>query len=179
MPRFVVLLRGVNVGRGNRVPMAEFKRMLEKLGFTEVKTLLNSGNAVVSSAERSSAKHAHVIAATVQKNFGVATPVIVRSAPELASVIKHNPMAPAEGHHSRFLVAFGQDRFALQSLASLVPLTVEPERFIVTSEAAYLSCPAGVLESKVGAAILGNAGRAVTTRNWATVLKLEALLSAA
>jgi uncharacterized protein (DUF1697 family) len=159
--------------------MAEFKRMLEKLGFTEVKTLLNSGNAVVSSAGRSSAKHAHLIAAAVQKSFGVATPVIVRSAAELASIIKHNPMAPAEEHHSRFLVAFGQDRSALQSLASLVPLAVEPERFIVTGEAAYLRCPAGVLESKVGAAILGNAGRAVTTRNWATVLKLEALLSAA
>jgi uncharacterized protein (DUF1697 family) len=49
---------------------------------------------------------------------------------------------------------------------------------MVTDEAAYLSCPAGLLESKVGAAILGKAGRAVTTRNWATVLKLEALLEA-
>ncbi|NBP09031.1 MAG: DUF1697 domain-containing protein, partial [Gammaproteobacteria bacterium] len=43
MPRYAVLLRGVNVGKGNRVPMAEFKRLLEALGATEVKTLLNSG----------------------------------------------------------------------------------------------------------------------------------------
>jgi uncharacterized protein (DUF1697 family) len=50
MPRFVVLLRGVNVGKGNRVAMVEFKESLEGLGYTDVKTLLNSGNAVFASA---------------------------------------------------------------------------------------------------------------------------------
>jgi uncharacterized protein (DUF1697 family) len=159
--------------------MAEFKRMLEELGYSDVRTLLNSGNAVVSSPARSSSKHAQAIAAMLQQTFGVGTPVIVRSAAELGSVIKHCPMVPAEKDHSRFLVAFGQDSSALQSLAPLVALASESERFIVTDQAAYLSCPAGVLESKLGAAILGKAGRAVTTRNWATVLKLEALLSAA
>lgn len=178
MLRFVVLLRGVNVGKGNRVPMAEFKRGLEELGYRDVKTLLNSGNAVVSSAARSSARHAQLIAAMVQQRFGVATPVIVRSAAELSAVIAHNPMVPAEEHHARFLVVFGQDKSVLQSLAPLVQRASEPERFMVTDEAAYLSCPAGLLQSKVGAAILGKAGAAVTTRNWATVLKLQALLGA-
>ena len=159
--------------------MADFKRKLEELGYSEVRTLLNSGNAVVSSPARSSAKHAQAIAAMVKQSFGVDTPVIVRSAAELSAVIKHCPMVPAEEHHSRFLVAFGQDRSALQSLVPLVPLASGPERFVVTDEAAYLSSPDGLLESKVGAAILGKAGRAVTTRNWATVLKLKVLLSAA
>ena len=176
MSRFVVLLRGVNVGKGNRVPMAGFKQMLEELGYTSVKTLLNSGNAVFSSARRSSSKHAQAIAAELERRFGVATPVIVKSATELSAIIRNNPMVPAEDQHSRFLVAFGKDQPALQALQPLVSLASDPERFIVTDEAAYLSCPAGSLESKVGAAILGKAGRAVTTRNWATVLKLEALL---
>jgi uncharacterized protein (DUF1697 family) len=179
MLRFVVLLRGVNVGKGNRVPMAEFKLMLEELGYADVKTLLNSGNAVFSSAGRSCARHADAVAGEVQQRFGVATSVIVLSAAELSSVINHNPMVPPEEQRSRFLVVFEQDQSGLQSLAALVPLASEPERFIVRDEAAYLSCPAGALASKVGAAILGKAGRAVTTRNWATVLKLQALLSAA
>ncbi len=176
MSRFVVLLRGVNVGKGNRVPMAGFKQMLEELGYTGVRTLLNSGNAVFSSAARSGVKHAHSIAVELEKRFDVATPVIVKSAVELSAVIRNNPMVPAEDQHSRFLVAFGKDRLALQSLNPLVSLASDPERFVVTDEAAYLSCPEGLLESKVGPAILGRAGRAVTTRNWATVLKLEALL---
>ena len=78
MPRFVVLLRGVNVGKGNRVPMAEFKAMLEGLGYTSVSTVLNSGNAVFTSTGRSSSKHAASIAATLQQTMGVTTPVIVK-----------------------------------------------------------------------------------------------------
>jgi uncharacterized protein (DUF1697 family) len=180
MPRFVVLLRGVNVGKGNRVPMAGFRQMLEELGFTDVKTLLNSGNAVVSGPGRSSASHARAVAAAMQQTFGLAVPVVVRSAAELTAVVRNNPMVPPEEQHSRFLVAFGQDARALQSLAPLAPLAVAPERLVVTRDAAYLSGPAGLLESRLGAAMLGSkAGRAVTTRNWATVLKLQALLGAA
>jgi hypothetical protein len=83
MPRFTVLLRGVNVGKGKRVPMAGFKRLLEELGYTDVRTLLNSGNAVFASAGRSGAKHALAIAAEVERRFGVLTPVIVKSAAEV------------------------------------------------------------------------------------------------
>jgi uncharacterized protein (DUF1697 family) len=179
MPRYVVLLRGVNVGKGNRVAMAEFKAMLEGLGHTEVKTLLNSGNAVFNSSARSGEKLAVAIAAQLEEKFGVTTPVIVKSAAELASIIKNAPMVPADTEHSRFLVAFGRDEQAVQALAPLVPLARAPERLLITFHAAYLHCPGGLLESKVGEVLLGKAGRAVTTRNWGTVLKIEALLSAA
>lgn len=179
MPRFVVLLRGVNVGTGNRVPMADFKVLLEAIGYSEVKTLLNSGNAVFRSSGRSGAKHALAIAAAVQEKFGVSTPVIVKSAAELAVIINGNPMVPSEAVHSRFLVAFGPDAKALQALSPLLPLAQDPERLVITSEAAYLYCAGGLLESKVGTAMLGKAGKGVTTRNWATVLKLGALLGAA
>jgi uncharacterized protein (DUF1697 family) len=179
MARFVVLLRGINVGKGNRVPMAEFKRLLEKLGYTEVRTLLNSGNAVFASSARSGSKHARAIAAAVQAAFGVSTPVIVKSAAELAAIIRGNPIVPPESEHSRFLVAFGQEEAALHALRTLPLLAQPPERFVITGEAAYLHCPAGLLKSKVGKALLGTVGKTVTTRNWATVLKLGALLGLA
>jgi uncharacterized protein (DUF1697 family) len=179
LPRFVILLRGVNVGKGARVPMAAFKGLLEDLGFTAVKTLLNSGNAVVTGAGRSAAAHAQAVAAAVQQRFGVGTPVIVKAAAELDAVIRHSPMRPPEAEFSRFLVVFAPDRAALQSLAPLQPLAAAPERFVVTDDAAYLHCPAGLLDSPVATALLGKAGRAVTTRNWATVLKLQAALAVA
>jgi uncharacterized protein (DUF1697 family) len=179
MPRFAVLLRGVNVGKGNRLPMAEFKAMLEALGHTEVKTLLNSGNAVFTSPARSSGKLSAAIAAALAERFGVSTPVIVKSAAEFNAAVRAAPMTPPEADHSRFLVVFGPDEPALQALRPLADLAAEGERLAITAHAAYLHCPGGLLESRVGEALLGKAGRGLTSRNWATVLKIEALLGAA
>jgi uncharacterized protein (DUF1697 family) len=174
MPRFVALLRGVNVGKSNRVPMAEFKALLEGLGYTSVSTLLNSGNAVFTSTGRSQAKHAAGIATELQQKLNVTTPVIVKSAAELAEVISTSPINPPEAEHSKYLVAFAADGDELQALQPLQELAKVPERFVVTNVAAFLYCPAGVLQSRVGEALLGKAGKHVTTRNWATVIKLHA-----
>ncbi len=177
MPRYVVLLRGVNVGKGNRVPMADFKELLDQLGYTDVRTLLNSGNAVFTSSARSAPKLATAIAAEVEDPFGVTTPVIVKSAADVATIISGNPMPPPDDHHSRFLVAFGPSEAAVQALQPLVSLARPPERLILTKHAAYLYCPEGILQSTVGEAMLGKAGKGVTTRNWDTVLKIHALLA--
>ena len=176
MSRFAVLLRGVNVGKGNRVPMAEFRAVLEKLGHGSVRTLLNSGNAVFSSSSRSSGKLAEGIASAVKGHFGVVTPVIVKSAAELDAIVKNNPFPPPEPDHSRFLVAFAMNPTKLQELTTLSSLVRPGEQFAVTERAAYLCCAGGLLECKVAEAILGRAGRSITTRNWATVLKLSTLL---
>lgn len=175
MPRFVVLLRGVNVGKGNRLPMAEFRALLEQLGHSSVKTLLNSGNAVFTSSGRSASRHASTISTVLQDSPGLRVLVIVKEAAEFARVVSGSPVKPPEPEHSRFLVAFGPDETALQSLKPLQALVRPPETFVVTRHAAYLHCANGILESSIGGALLGKAGRSVTTRNWATVLKLLAL----
>lgn len=66
MPKFVALLRGVNVGRAKRVPMAELRSLLGELGYTSVATLLNSGNAVFHAPKGTSAQHAADIAAAMK-----------------------------------------------------------------------------------------------------------------
>ena len=175
MPRFVVLLRGVNVGKGKRVPIAAFKSMLEGLGYTEVATLLNSGNATFSSTGRSAAKHAQRITEALAATMGVHAAAVAVSGPDFGSIVAANPIdVPAEDH-SRFLVAFANDPASLSSLAPLQDLVQPPERFVIGQKAAYLHCAAGILDSKAATALLGKAGRSVTTRNWATTLKLLAL----
>ena len=178
MPAFVVLLRGVNVGKANRVPMAEFRGLLSGLGYTGVETLLNSGNAVFRASAGTPARHAATIATALSSQLGVDVPVIVKSAKELAAVVAENPIAMGAEDHSRFLVVFVQDDGALAGLAALQALVMPPERFAVGTHAAYLLCASGILESKAGAALLGKAGRSATSRNWATTLKLHALASA-
>jgi len=176
MPRFVVLLRGVNVGKGNRVPMAEFTRLLEELGYGQVRTLLNSGNAVVNCSGRSTARHAKAIAERLRIDMGLVVPVVVKASSEFRAIVSENPIIPPDDEHSRFLVVFSQQAGALRDLRDVAPLIRTPERFVIGRRAAYLHCAGGILESKAASALLGQAGRGVTTRNWATVLKIRDLL---
>jgi uncharacterized protein (DUF1697 family) len=178
MPRFVALLRGVNVGKGNRLPMADFKVVLEGLGYTHIGTILNGGNAVFTSSGRSQQKHAASIAAALQQELAVTTPVIVKSAATLSAVIGASPIDPPQADHSRYLVAFAATADDLRALQPLQDLARAPECFVVTKVAAFLHCPTGVLKSQVGEALLGSAGKRVTTRNWATVMKLHAQVNA-
>lgn len=189
MPAFVALLRGVNVGGAKRVPMADWRALMAELGYTRVSTLLNSGNAVFHAAgSGSTKKHAQAIAEGLLARLQVEVPVIVKSARELAAIVDGNSLvreaAPGAGagagfDPSRLLVAFAPDAAALASLASVAALVQPPERFLLGSHAAYLQCAGGILESEAGVALLGKAGRAATTRNWATTLKLHALVNGA
>jgi uncharacterized protein (DUF1697 family) len=176
MARYVALLRGVNVGRANRVPMAAFRDLLEQAGCTGARTLLNSGNAVFASRDRSSAGLADRIREALAQRLAVDVPVIVKSRKELAAVVAGNGIARVATDPSRLLVAFTQDAKALADLEALSLLSRAPERFLVGDHAAYLWCPDGLLASKAAAALLGRPGCATTTRNWATVLKIRDLL---
>jgi uncharacterized protein (DUF1697 family) len=175
MPTFVALLRGVNVGKARRVPMAELRQLLTGLRYAEVATLLNSGNAVFRAAKGTPASHAANIAAAISGKLGIEVPVIVKSAGELAAIIAENPIRVPAPEHSRLLVAFVQNSTALAGLAAIERLVRPREKFAVGSHAAYLHCASGILESKAAEALLGKAGQPATTRNWATVLKLQTL----
>jgi uncharacterized protein (DUF1697 family) len=172
----VALLRGVNVGGNKRVPMAEWRALMEGLGYTRVRTLLNSGNAVFDAAP--SPKHAARIRQALIDGLGVDVAVIVKTAAEMAAIEAGNPLVAEVTDASRLIVAFTATAEDLAGLAPLAALAQPPERLHVGPHAAYLWCANGILESKAGAAMLGKAGRAATSRNWATVLKLQALVRA-
>lgn len=174
---FVALLRGINVGKAKRVPMAELRRLLQELGHTEVATLLNSGNAVFCAPRAASATFAPVIAAAIKSGLNVEVPVIVKSATELEAIIRENPFATDAEDHSRLLVAFTQEVKSLADLAPVAALALPPDGMVIGKHAAYLHCPGGILESKAAEAMLGKPGRMATTRNWATTLKIQALLA--
>lgn len=178
MRTFVALLRGINVGKGKRVPMAELRALFGALGYADVVTLLNSGNVVFRAEGGRPARHAAAIAEAIRERLGVEVPVIVKERRELAAIVSECPIATDASMHARLLVAFAQSATDLRTLRAIEPLVAAPERFAIGARAAYLLCPHGVLASKAGEALLGKAGRAATTRNWATVLKLQAAAAA-
>jgi uncharacterized protein (DUF1697 family) len=175
MTTFVALLRGVNVGKARRVPMAGFRALLSGLGYTDVVTLLNSGNAVFRSGKGSSAGHAAHIEQALADKMKVETPVVVMSAKELDAVVAENPLEVEAAEYARLLVAYAQGQPALEGLAAIRPFVVSPEQFAIGRHAAYLLCTRGILQSKAAEALLGKARLAVTTRNWVTTLKLQSL----
>ena len=176
MEAFVALLRGINVGRGNRVPMADLRALLERCGYTHVSTLLNSGNAVFCTSAEAGASAHLTISKRLANDLGVSVPVIVKSASQFSVVVADNPH-PDVAEPSRLLVALAQGANELVALAALEPLLTAREFLHVTPDAAYLLCPEGIAESKAAAALLGKLGRGVTTRNWATVMKIAVALS--
>ena len=155
--------------------MADLRALLTGLGYTDVVTLLNSGNAVFRATKGTQARHAADIAAAVSEQLKVDVPVIVKSAKELSAIVGENPLAGQATDHSQLLVVLAQDNATLSGLGAVESLVVLPEQFLLGKNAAYLHCATGILESKAGKALLGKAGRSVTTRNWATILKLQAL----
>ena len=176
MPNFVALLRGINVGTAKRVSMAELRKTLEGLGYEDVATLLNSGNVVFKADRASPAKLAAAIRSAIEKRFGIAVPVIVKSASEFSRVVEGDPFIGKDVNHSLVLVAFAQDAKGLSSLKEIAPLATSPDTFVMKESAAYLHVPRGSMKSKAAVALLGKPGRTATTRNWATTLKLKALL---
>ena len=174
--RYVALLRGINVGTAKRVSMADLKKLIEKLGYTEVKTLLNSGNVVFAGEKAASGDVAIKIEQAVLKSTGVSSKTIVLNATEFATVVKENSTNEPE-NPSRMMVAFLFDPNIRKKLSELGKNDWSPETLYVGSRAAYVWCPEGILESKVFKAAGKVLGTDVTTRNWATVQKIQALLT--
>jgi uncharacterized protein (DUF1697 family) len=172
---YIALIRGINVGRANRVSMADLRCVVAGLGYGNVRTLLNSGNVVLDSERVMTAVRRAALAKAVADQVGANVGVIVLSGAELATVVADDPLASVATDPSRYLVAVTSSAADLKQIAALGDLEWAPERLALGSCAAYLWCPDGVRDSPLFKACNRAAGGAVTTRNWATVLKLYSL----
>lgn len=173
---FVALLRGVNVGRAKRVPMADLRRIVAGLGFAQPRTLLNSGNVVFSASDVEPGEAARRIEAALLAELGVPARTIVLRAPDIAAAIDGNALAGAADNPSRLLVAFLATATDARKVEALLGRDWAPEALALGSQVAYLWCPGGVAESPLATAVGKTAGEAITARNWTTVLKLRELL---
>lgn len=176
MPRYVALFRGINVGKAKRIAMADLRLLLGKLGYTEVATLLNSGNAVFTAGAESAATHATRIQQAVLGKTGVDALVIVKSAKDVAGIVAGNELGSVADDPSRLLVAVTNNPKALASVKELAHTDWGKERLHVGKQAAYLWCANGILESKAAVALLKGLEGTGTTRNWATLQKIHGLM---
>lgn len=176
MPRLVALFRGINVGKAKRIAMADLRALLEELGYEDVQTLLNSGNAVFTGGAGSPATHARRIHDAVAKQLGVDARVIVKSAQDVAGIMAGNALDKIATNPSRLLVAVTDEAAALAAIRSLVSRDWGSERVHLGKHAVYIWCADGILESQALSAVLKGLEAGGTTRNWATLGKIHDLL---
>ena len=171
MKRYVVLLRGVNLGPRNRLKMADFRKALEKEGFEAIETLLQSGNAVVSHPGASTDVERG--ARRALNKLGVDVDVIVRGRAAMNKIVADNPLGEVATDPKRQFVVFCSEPLDPRKLPEARP----PEQLVARRLEVHTWCPKGVRDGKLMNSLGRKPPAPVTTfRNWNTVAKLVEML---
>ena len=174
MSAYVALLRGINVGGKNSLPMQALRDVLGSLGCESVKTYIQSGNAVFRAAAASTALAADIKAA-IDAEFGFAPSVHLLTLDAFESVRAANPFPEAVDEPKSLHIAFLAEAAVDADLGALQTLRSPNERFVLTSDAFFLHAPDGIGRSKLVAKLDKCLGVATTGRNWRTVCKISEL----
>jgi uncharacterized protein (DUF1697 family) len=167
MPKFVGLLRGINVGGKNKVPMTQLRTLFESLGHTEVVTFIQSGN-VVFTARGSVAPES--LERAIESEFGIDITVVLRTPRELEKVVTGNPFPNADA--SKLHVGFMANKLTAAAVKKLDAERFLPDEFAVRGRETYLHLPGGLGRAKLPGYLDRQLKIPTTVRNWNTVTKL-------
>ena len=173
----VAFLRGINVGTAKRVAMADLRGMMTGLGYSGVRTLLNSGNVVFTAPSRSGDPSKR-IQNEIERRLGVSSRVTVLTASELDVAVRGNTLLKVASHPSRLLVGALASRDDRSRLEPLTRKRWGLERLALGERVCYLWCPDGIIKSPLMKEVDRALGDAITSRNWATIQKLLGLVQA-
>jgi len=179
MTTHVALLRAVNVAGKNMVAMADLRGMLEELGgFTDVKSLLQSGNLVFRSDRLAASALESKLEAETAKRLKVSCEYFVRAADEWAKVVAQNPFPDeAKCDPGHLVVMFLKQPASPKAVKSLAAAIQGPETVRAKGQQLYIIYPDGIGRSKLTNALIEkHLGTRGTGRNWNTVLKLAAMV---
>ena len=177
MITYVALLRGINVGGKHLLPMEELREILAALGCENVRTYIQSGNAVfVSDSDRDALTSE--IRSAIEKRFGFSPKILLLSSERLVEIAASNPFPEAEKNPKFLHVWFLADRPLNPDLVKLGNTKTNSEEFSLGEGAFYLYTPDGLGRSKLAGQVEKCLGVDVTARNWRTVVKLLELASA-
>lgn len=172
----LALMRGINVGGKNILPMLELAAMFESAGCTGVRTFIQSGNVIFKASPKICKGLGLAIAEQITKKYGYRTPVILRTIEQLRETIAGNPFRD-EGDEEHLHVMFLQDKPGAGRVAALDANRSLPDRFLVRGADIYLHLPNRAGRSKLTNAWFDSQLSTVSTaRNWRTVRKLLELM---
>jgi uncharacterized protein (DUF1697 family) len=172
---FVALLRGINVGGHNKLPMKELVAIFERAGCVDVRHYIQSGNVVFAAKQDIGRRIASLVAKDIAREHGFEAPVVVRTAAEIRAIATSNPFLLARGgvDPKALHVMFLADEPSRDRASTLDPDRSRPDAFVLRGREVYLSLPNGAGRTKLTNAYFDSALRTTSTgRNWNTVLEL-------
>ena len=172
MKTYIALFRGLNVGGSNILPMNELVTVLEKIGARNVKTYIQSGNAVFQSEETNASLLSTKISAAIEKSHGFEPRVLLLELEELEKAVESNPFPEAESEPRALHLYFLETIPENPDFDTLASIKSNRERFALEDGVFYLHAPEGIGRSKLAAKAEKLLGVSATARNWRTVCKI-------
>jgi uncharacterized protein (DUF1697 family) len=174
---YVALLRGINVGGKNKLPMKDLTAMFTAAGCIGVTSYIQSGNVIFSASKSLAAKVPSLVSAAIEKQFGFQTRVVVRTVEQMRQVAGGNPFLVAGVEERLLSVMFLADSPEAAHVEKLDPLRSHPDSFLVVGDEIFLHTPTGLADTKLTNAYFDSRLKTIgTSRNWRTVLKLLELM---
>ena len=175
MARYVVLLRGINIGPRNRIAMPALRDALAEAGFEDVQSYVQSGNLVLSSRTKIDSVRRKV-EQVIADSFGLEIAVIVRTRADLTRIAKANPLKKVAKNPKRYQVTFLDSKLPADTVKQLEELAAHGEQVVARGQEVYAWTPDGIARSKLWAKLAGTSlGVTATSRNWTTVEALRDL----
>lgn len=169
----VALLRGINVGRGNRIAMADLRACLGERGFREVETLLASGNVIFDApSAEPDAVLAERLRQAILERFELDVRILVLDGSAFESVLDEHPWRDRDLDPSHVLVMLPTDGAIAVAVRDLESMDWGDEEIFVGERAVYLHCPQGMSQGELAARASRSLGPAVTARNWRTLMRI-------
>jgi uncharacterized protein (DUF1697 family) len=169
---WIALLRGINVGGRNTLPMKDLVELLAKLGCVDVLTYIQSGNAVFTPPDVAPERLGRSVANGIEASFGFKPDVVILDCAMLATAAADNPFSAAEANPKTLHLFFTQQLPDREAPARLEILRADSERFQLRGRVLYLEAPGGVGRSRLVKNVDKALGTPATGRNWRTVAKL-------
>ncbi|MFV0474579.1 MAG: DUF1697 domain-containing protein [Pikeienuella sp.] len=175
MNRWILLLRGVNVGGSNILPMKDLRAALERRGLRDARTYIQSGNCVIDGDARDAAELSALAAGAIEQDFGFRPQVLALTPQQIETAIADNPFADEGCDPKTVHIHFLLEEPGAPDLASLESLRAPSERFHLATGRFYLHAPDGVARSKLAAQAERRLGVPTTARNLRSVMKIAEL----
>jgi uncharacterized protein (DUF1697 family) len=177
MPTYVALLRGVNLGSHNKVPMPALRELVDGLGYADVSSYIQSGNLILSTSD-SAAAVGDKIGKVITKEFGHDVPVVVRSGQQLKKAVDGNPFAASAKDLGHLHVVFLASKPKADKVKALTTADWGADEVAVKGLEVYLHLPNGYGRANLNNMVVEKKLDVVgTARNWRTTMKLLELAS--
>ena len=177
--KYIALLRGINIGGKRKIIMADLRKMFEDMGFTDVKSYIQTGNVIFSSDNDSDQSLlSTLIAKRIEQVFGFDVPVIVRSAEEIEAMFTDNPfLTDPDAEIDKLHVVFLNSVPDIDNLMAMSEFDFGDDRYMVMDNNLYLFCSGPYRETKLGNNFIEKKLKVTaSTRTWKTVIKLKEMM---